>query len=133
MRKLIFISMAILFLTACGGNNSGENALPTLMPTPDMNESPRTEATPEPGLPPTWTPAPEESPAHLFNVNGDGGAETVEFEGTRFIYTVQRGDTLGTIASRYGVSVNDLVALNNIDNPNIIEVGQQIIIPVSGE
>lgn len=41
-------------------------------------------------------------------------------------YTVQRGDTLSNIARRYGVSVQYLVNLNGITNPNLIYVGQMI-------
>lgn len=41
-------------------------------------------------------------------------------------YTVQRGDTLSSIARRYGVSVQYLVNLNGIANPNLIYVGQMI-------
>ena len=38
-------------------------------------------------------------------------------------YTVVLGDTLGKIANRFGVTVDQLVKLNNIDNPNLIYVG----------
>ena len=38
-------------------------------------------------------------------------------------YTVVLGDTLGKISNRFGVSVDQLVKLNNIDNPNLIYVG----------
>lgn len=41
-------------------------------------------------------------------------------------YTVQRGDTLSGIASRYGVTVQYLVKLNGIRNPNLIYSGQLI-------
>ncbi len=44
-------------------------------------------------------------------------------------YTVQPGDTLASIAYRYGTSVQQLVELNNIANPNYIWVGQIITIP----
>lgn len=46
-------------------------------------------------------------------------------------YTVRRGDSLWKIANRYGVSVNSLVSLNNIQNPNLIYPGQQIRVMVS--
>jgi LysM repeat protein len=39
-------------------------------------------------------------------------------------YTVQSGDTLYGIASRYGTSVSQLVNLNTLDNPNVLSVGQ---------
>ena len=38
-------------------------------------------------------------------------------------YTVVLGDTLGKISNRFGVSADQLVKLNNIDNPNLIYVG----------
>ena len=41
-------------------------------------------------------------------------------------YTVQRGDTLSGIARRYGVTVQYLVNLNGISNPNLIYPGQLI-------
>jgi len=44
-------------------------------------------------------------------------------------YHVQRGDTLRRIAHRFGVSVHDLLAVNHIANPNLIYVGQTLIIP----
>lgn len=43
-------------------------------------------------------------------------------------YTVVWGDTLTAIAKRYNTTVNKLVQLNNIKNPNYIVVGQKLII-----
>lgn len=39
---------------------------------------------------------------------------------------VQSGDTLSKIAERTGVSVEDLVRINKIANPNLIGVGQEL-------
>ena len=46
-------------------------------------------------------------------------------------YTVKYGDTLSKIALKYGTTVNNLVKLNNIKNPNLIYVGQVITIQAS--
>jgi N-acetylmuramoyl-L-alanine amidase len=46
-------------------------------------------------------------------------------------YTIVRGDTLSTIAQRYGVSSGVLRALNGLDNDKI-RVGQIILIPAGG-
>lgn len=46
-------------------------------------------------------------------------------------YTVRRGDTLSGIAVKYGVSVNNLVAWNNIKNPNLIYTGNKLIIYIN--
>jgi LysM repeat protein len=45
------------------------------------------------------------------------------------IYTVQRGDTLADIAWNFGVSEEALMRANSLRNPNVIYVGQQLIIP----
>lgn len=44
-------------------------------------------------------------------------------------YTVQPGDTLGQIASRFGVSVEQIVKENQLANANLLEVGQTLTIP----
>ena len=41
-------------------------------------------------------------------------------------YTVQSGDTLTKIANKYGTTVNQLVAWNNIKNPNLIYPNQKL-------
>jgi len=45
------------------------------------------------------------------------------------IYIVQSGDTLSYIASRFNVSINDLIAANLDIDPNLLSEGQQIVIP----
>lgn len=42
------------------------------------------------------------------------------------MHTVKKGDNLSTIAKRYNTTVNRLVRLNNIKNPNLIHPGQKI-------
>jgi LysM repeat protein len=41
-------------------------------------------------------------------------------------HKVQSGETLSVIAQRYGVSMQNLIAINNISNPNQVEVGQTL-------
>jgi lysozyme len=41
-------------------------------------------------------------------------------------YTIKSGDTLGKLAKKYGTTVAQLVAWNNIANPNKIYVGQKL-------
>jgi membrane-bound lytic murein transglycosylase D len=47
-------------------------------------------------------------------------------------HRVRKGETLGTIANRYGVSVNDVQRVNHIKNPNRIYVGMELVIPADG-
>ncbi len=42
------------------------------------------------------------------------------------LYTVKKGDTLYSIALDHGIAYRDVVAWNNIENPNIIRIGQQL-------
>jgi LysM repeat protein len=44
-------------------------------------------------------------------------------------YTVQLGDSLYTIALKYGVSIRDIVRVNSIRNINLILPGQVLVIP----
>jgi peptidoglycan DL-endopeptidase LytE len=46
--------------------------------------------------------------------------------GTVSTYTVQAGNTLASIAAKYGTTVSNLVALNHLSNPNLIYVGEQL-------
>lgn len=46
-------------------------------------------------------------------------------------YTVVLGDTLGKVANRFGVSVDELVKLNNLSNPNLIYVGTVLKVDAS--
>lgn len=44
-------------------------------------------------------------------------------------YTVQPGDTLSGIARRWGTPLNSLIAASNVQNPDIIFIGQQLAMP----
>lgn len=44
-------------------------------------------------------------------------------------YTVQPGDTLVTIAQRFGVTVEALIATNDLANPEMLGVGQVLTLP----
>jgi LasA protease len=44
-------------------------------------------------------------------------------------YIVQVGDSLGSIASRYGITAQMVINANKITNPDLLEVGQLLTIP----
>ncbi len=48
------------------------------------------------------------------------------------VHVVQAGDTLGTISQFYGVSIDDIMVANEMADPNLISVGQELVIPVNG-
>lgn len=47
-------------------------------------------------------------------------------------YIVQPGDTLWSIAARYGVTVDAILRANNLTSANFIYLGQRLIIPTPG-
>jgi LysM repeat protein len=49
-------------------------------------------------------------------------------QATGTVYVVQAGDTLSEIAQRYGTTYQHLAAINGIADPNIIHVGDRIVI-----
>ena len=81
-------------------------ATPT--PTSTKEADPTSEASPTPAATPTSTPTPLRE------------------------YEVQVGDTLSAIAERYGVEVDGLIAVNEIDDPNLLLVGTVLEIPGEG-
>lgn len=58
-------------------------------------------------------------------------AETPLPTPTPFAYTIQQGDTISSIALRFGVSMDELIAANPEISPNAMSVGQVLNIPSS--
>ncbi|MGD8598372.1 MAG: LysM peptidoglycan-binding domain-containing protein, partial [Anaerolineae bacterium] len=38
------------------------------------------------------------------------------------VYTVQAGDTLSSISRKFGIDLDELIAINGITNPNLLQV-----------
>ncbi|MBK9751231.1 MAG: L,D-transpeptidase family protein [Chloroflexi bacterium] len=55
------------------------------------------------------------------------------YTGATSTHIVASGEELGLIARRYGVTVDDIMALNSLSDPNFIWVGQELTIPAAGE
>ncbi len=49
-----------------------------------------------------------------------------------FVYTIQSGDTLGSLALQFDVALEDLLEANNLSEDAILSVGQELIIPIGG-
>lgn len=61
-------------------------------------------------------------PGQILTIPGEQGRADVT-------HVVARGETLNRIAARYKASVSKIVAANSISNPNLILVGQRLVIP----
>ena len=84
------------------------------MPTATVSPTP---SDPTPTISPTLTyptPTPTSTPTPSCEV----------------IHTVQSGETLSSIARRFGTTVASIIAANSIVNPDFIWVGQRLVIPV---
>lgn len=105
-QPILAASRVVGQIVVAGGELPSAAVSPTLMspvvtPVPQVTPSVPPGATAVPILPPT----------------------------TGSYYVVQCGDTLYSIARRYGLTVGQLASYNNICNPNRIYVGQVIHIP----
>lgn len=56
--------------------------------------------------------------------SGQSSSTTTNTEASAASYTVKSGDTLSGIANQYNTTVNQIVSLNQLSNPNLIYVGQ---------
>jgi LysM repeat protein len=112
----ILISSLIVFLTSCAPQESNSTPLSlTLIPFATS-----TQALPSP----TGT---------VQTPEGVVAAETPLPSPTPFTYTIQRGDTISSIALKFGVSMDDLQAANPEISPNAMSVGQVLNIPSNPE
>lgn len=67
-------------------------------------------------------------PGQVITINSSTNIENGKNSCGKITYTIKRGDTLSSIARKYNTSVNKLVMLNNISNPNLIYAGNIILI-----
>ncbi len=89
---------------------------------PEVLESPATL--------PAALPNPTIVPTIVAKVEVETLEEIVE-DGPE-IYIVQRGDTLGSISNKFDVPMVDIMEANGIDNPNFLQVNQELIIQIFG-
>jgi peptidoglycan/xylan/chitin deacetylase (PgdA/CDA1 family) len=114
-RLRILIALLLVLVTgfACGGGDHGSSPTPAASATPSGSAS--ATATPSGSATASATPVPS------------GGEPTLPPTGVT--YVVQRGDTLYSIAQRFGVTVEAIAQANGISDPTQIDVGQVLIIP----
>jgi HlyD family secretion protein len=69
------------------------------------------------------------SAVELVSLTDEQPAPTVTPAPQTLVYTIQPGDTLAEIADAHGTTVSDLVTANDIENPDLIRLGQELAIP----
>ena len=65
---------------------------------------------------------------NMVNVRARLSGPVAPPAGNQFTHVVQRGETLDAIARRHGVTVAQLVEWNGIRNPNLLQVGQRLVV-----
>jgi LysM repeat protein len=96
--------------------------------------TPTAGATPGPTSGPTQEPPAQQivatpaEPAEAPTSEVAGAAPTA----TPIVHIVKPGDMLSSLAMEYDVSEADIIAANQIQNPNFLPAGAEIIIPVGG-
>ncbi|MCE2525069.1 MAG: LysM peptidoglycan-binding domain-containing protein [Acidimicrobiia bacterium] len=142
-RVLALIALAVgiaLVLTSCfgGDDETDDTTTTTQASTPTPPPAAGTEPPPppppvvvEPAPPPPPVVVEPPPPPPPVVVEPPAPPPPVDVD-EPLIYTVQQGDTLFSIATQFGVSVDDLIAANNIDNPDIIYVDDTLTIPPPG-
>lgn len=130
--RILLAGLAVglaLTLTACFGGDedtegptsdtggAGSNTVVTLAPPPPPVTSTTVVVQPPPPTqpPPPPTQAPPPPPP------GAGPND--------LLYTIEQGDTLYSISRQFGVSVDTLIEVNNISNPDVIRAGDTLVIP----
>ena len=119
---LLIAGAAALIFWLLGNNSPFKAATPT--PTVTFTPTSTSTATPLPATDtPTITPtsAPTDTPSPTITPTPSGPFE----------YTVQQGDTLGAIATKFGTDIPTLLALNPSIDPTtlVILAGQKILVP----
>ena len=84
------------------------------------------EASPVPTRSPTPSPKPSPSPSPTTTVAPSATSPPPPVQTIRI---VKRGESLMSIAAEYGVTPQAITHANNIADPNLIRVGQRLIIP----
>lgn len=126
----------VLELTAVWAMNRLGPAEALAVPTRTLTATATRVSTATPTLEPTITltpsPIPPTPTATATSTRTPTGTPTVTPTPEYVIYEVQSGDTLSTIANRFGTSVAAILAANpDIDETTLLQIGQEVRIPAA--
>jgi LysM repeat protein len=135
-RVVIIVSLVALFLTSVGGMASAQGGSHVVKPGETLSTIAQAFGTSVSAI----VQANGLASADLIWVgqrlvipsagSGDAAARTsAATTASGRVYTVKRGDTLGSIARSLGVSSSAIVQANGISNPDLLYVGQKLVIP----
>jgi len=114
---LVLAGAAVVILWLVGGEKPAFSLFATQTPTPTLTATATATATVTPT--PTETLTPTSTPTETPTVTPQGP----------FVYEVQQGDNLALIADKFKVDLLALIAVNNLQPPYIIDIGDKLTIP----
>lgn len=107
MKRIVLVLVFAVGVAACGAESADTPPTPTAQPTATPLPTPR----PKPTARPSPTRAAQPTPVPLRE------------------YVIQPGDTLYSLARRFGVDLRALAEFNRIADPRKIYVGQRLLVP----
>lgn len=111
--------LLIVWLVACAGQS------PASVPTP----TPTASATPTPRIGVAFATRPPATIAIVQITPSPLPTATPTATPTPIVYQVQAGDTIWSIAYTHSTLPDDLLALNPAVRPELLQIGQQLILP----
>jgi len=126
------LAIALLVVMGCAGRSSEADATPlvaTASPASTSSPTPSPENTQASSATPTRTVAPPTSTATPTVLVSPTPGPTVAPDLALEFSTLKPNQYLGYVAQRYGVSLDELVQFSGIDNPDVVLIGQGLIIP----
>ncbi|MCE2531530.1 MAG: LysM peptidoglycan-binding domain-containing protein [Acidimicrobiia bacterium] len=142
-RRITLIALTVvlaLVLTSCFGEDDPDSTTTTTSQESSTSPSPQDAPTTTQAVvieTPTTTQAivietPTTTQAIVIETPTPPPTEPVVGDDGILLYTVQAGDTLFSIAQRFGVSLDAVIEANNISNPDVIFEGDTLTIPPAG-
>lgn len=122
---VVALSRPLIFgriVPAVLGDGLNKPAAVEEMPVEQPQSEPEATAVPE-------APAAEAGGGAPNSVPSEEDGEALPTAVNTITHIVQPGETVTQIAKQYGVTVDDIVAANNLSNPNQVQAGQQLLIP----
>jgi LysM repeat protein len=134
---VVAVTVALALFGGFNGNNGGIAGVPSPTVTPLVTVAPSTGAPATPAAAPSASPiatqlataAPTPPPSPTPTATPVPTPVPTKRPHDKFIYVVKAHDTLSSIARRFGVTMNEIIELNNLENPNLLHNGQELIIP----
>ena len=114
---LVMLTILLLLVGGCGGDDDPEGS-GTEGATSDAATASDTASPVESGI---------ATPTEAGTASG-----TPEAAGTSGGYVVESGDTLTSIAQEHGTTVDAIVEANDLDDPDVLDIGQELVIPTDG-